>query len=181
MLRRFTDTFVLGALLGALAGCSDPVPAAVGVAIELNVPESGGCALQGPTPQLGDLKSNRRAYDGDKGLSASCRVSNNGGGFTFQANVRASMPALTFNLTNGTLDANGKGTALLSLFATAIGSPVVSPASQPCTITVVNRDNKLAVQETAIWARYDCPTLNGNPTPICPDVSGQFYLENCGK
>jgi hypothetical protein len=121
-----------------------------------------------------------RAYNGDGGLQVSCTVKASGNGTFFtQASVSSSDPRVSINIQNGSIDANGMGTAVIGLTARALPADVLSPNTTPCSLTVIEpiADH---VKAGAIWMRFNCPTLVSPPMYSC-NASGEIVLENCKK
>jgi len=185
MLRRFESAFCLGAALFAVVGCSDPVPTAVGAALSVNMGETASCPLHGDPPSLGkpapDSVHNVAAgviYDGEASLSAQCSVTSNGSGFAISGGMSSKNPLFTFNVSNTTVDATGKGLGDISISGPSIGVTVSSTTK--CTIQIVQTGSTLKVQPGAVWARYVCSDLADGPSPIC-QADGEFVFENCNK
>jgi len=167
--------------------CSPPATA-VGVAIAFNSSDPsrlGPCTVNVVPPKVGNPKQDRRAFDGDPTLRASCRVASSSGGFAFEADVQSRPPETTmqFQLDHGFVDASGEGQVSLAFYTafTSSTSLLRTPADLPCSVSVILRDDKLAVEDGAIWASFKCPALTGDPLVNCWDISGEFTFENCAR
>jgi hypothetical protein len=181
MRRSFDWVLAVAPMLFAAAGCSDPVPNAAAVGLNLSVGSDVSCPTQNtyaddignPVPDMNT--SGSPAYSGDAGLSVQCRVVGSGSGpYLVSGSVTSSSPRVTFNVSAPNIGTDGKGDAQIGLSTLAIGTSVESPVSTPCRIRV------LAIQPGAVWAHFDCTTLTGAPTPVCR-ASGEFTLQNCSK
>ena len=185
MQRCFDWVIALGPILGVL-GCSDPVPASSAVGLSLSLSQTASCPIipavaddiGNPPPSSSSMGT--RVYDGDGGVSVGCTVKAGGNGTYFvQASVSSSDPRVSINIQNGSIQANGSGSALIGLSAHALPADVLSPTTTPCSLTVIEpiADH---VKAGAIWMRFNCPTLSSAPTYNCT-ASGEIVLENCKK
>jgi hypothetical protein len=191
--------------LGAL-GCSDPVPppaqgafiAAVrsgvdgrqcpsGASITYDVP-----AIAATDPDAdckGQMRSTcvldadtylRRVVDGEDGVVASCSVKGSSS-FTFEGEIRAEGQGI--KISGGTLGADGKGTARITLTKTDQPgfSNALSSATGGCTIqATLDGNNKFQAKPGSMWASYNCPAVIHEPGEGCT-ASGFFVLENCNQ
>ena len=190
MLRSFAWVLAVGPIL-AVGGCSDPVPTAVAVGLNLTLSQTGTCPIMpGFSANIGNpppdstnaaVGPGKRVYSGEGGLKASCGVS---GGGTFKVNGSIQSPAshITFNVDGSVTNPTGQGT--ISLATPALEAAVSSPPTSPCTLTLVQTTSGPAVEPGRVWSRFDCPTLTGaaggNPNLICA-ATGEFFFENCSK
>jgi hypothetical protein len=185
MQRSFDWVIALGPILGVL-GCSDPVPASAAVGLSLSLSQTASCPILAAVPDdignppPGSSGMGTRVYDGDGGVRVGCSVKSGGNGTYFlDASVSSSNPRVSINISSGSIQANGMGTALIGMTAHALPADVLSPATTPCSLTVVEpiADH---VKGGAIWMRFNCPTLSAAPTYNCT-ASGEIVLENCKK
>jgi hypothetical protein len=159
------------------------------VGLRVSVSNTPSCPLNTtiPPPTIGNpppdstssAGAGKRVYSGEGGLTASCTVRDEGGGnFYVTGSMQSPGTYASFNVDGRVTTTTG--TATISLYTSLIGSTVTSPPDKPCTLTVVATSNGPEVHPGSIWARFDCPSLNGSPNPICT-ASGEFVLENCKK
>jgi len=178
--------------LGALS-CSDPVPPPAqgafrvrltslgvsgkscpsGAAQAFAVPEVPASA---PAEELSENVYAHKIIDGESSSSVSCNVKGDGT-FTFDAHI--SFGAKSLDIMSGTLGADKKGTARISvsnsqILSTSLSSP--SPAN--CVITATGAS--LQAQPGSMWATFSCPSVDHAPSDSC-GADGVFVLENCGK
>jgi hypothetical protein len=191
--------------LGAL-GCSDPVPPPAqgafiaevrsgvagrqcpsGASITYDVP---AIAATDPTPQCQQRPATSCKLDadtylhhvinGEDGVDVSCSVKGKST-FTFEGQVRSGGQSIA--ISGGTLGADGKGTARITLAKsnTPGFSNALSSAPGACTIqAMVGPDGKLQAKGGSMWASYTCPVVLHEPGEGCA-ASGYFVLENCDQ
>jgi hypothetical protein len=114
--------------------------------------------------------------DGDGAASVSCRVVGNST-FTFQGRIGSAGKVL--EISNGTIAADGRGTASVTLSDSAnLAAPLSSPAGT-CSVNAAKGSiDGFQVQPGSMWAGFTCPSLEAAPSDYCT-ASGIFVLENC--
>lgn len=195
--------------LGAL-GCSDPVPPAAqgafiaevrsgvagrqcpsGASITYDVPAiaatdpSADCQKRGFASCRLDADTYlHHVINGEDGVEASCSVKGKST-FTFEGQVRDGGQGIA--ISGGTLGADGKGTARITL--TKSNSPgfsnALSSAPGACTVQAMlqrlpDGQMKLQAKAGSMWASYSCPVVLHEPGEGCT-ASGYFVLENCDQ
>jgi hypothetical protein len=185
--------------LGAF-GCSDPVPPPAqgafwanvrsvspqpagkscpsGASLTFDVPAANPNAI--PSETLDQDTYKLRKIDGEDQAEVSCSVKG-GGSFTFEGSLKLGARALS--ITNGTIGADKKGTARITLRAS--GNPGFSGAlSAPSANCVIDAaaapGNRFEVNPGRIWARFQCPSVEQIPSDYC-QAEGFFVLENCDQ
>ncbi|HET9932949.1 MAG TPA: hypothetical protein VFQ35_19735 [Polyangiaceae bacterium] len=185
MLRRSDWVIALGALFGI--GCSGPVETAVGAGLQLNVSTTGSCGvanpqppddLGGPPPDHTKANPGKVVFNGEKGVLASCSVKGSGPWQITGSVTSTDSPRVGFILHSGTINADGTGTADITLSTAAIGASVSSQAGQPCQIEAVKIKDQLMVQPNAVWATFNCPNMFAPPSQTC-FVAGEFLFDHC--
>jgi hypothetical protein len=188
---------VMGLVALGASACSDPVPPPAQGAFTASVrspsppPDGKACPVTSTTfdvPQvdptkiatdrLTEYQYPHNVVDGKDG-TVSCSVKKSGSGFTFDGNIQVGSQSLSFR--GGTVGADGKGTAVVTLqngalsggFAGALTSP-----SAGCTINASG--NRLQVDAGHIWATFSCSAVEQAPAVSCAAL-GTFVLENCSK
>lgn len=158
-----------GAFIAQVTAVSPPVAGKAcpsGAAFSYDVPAVLSSA---PTEALDTSTYLHHVAHGDAGASVKCKVQ---GTTTFAFAGRISQAGSTFDLSEGTLAADKKGVARITLsnsehLASSLSSPVAS-----CTIEA------LQVQPGAMWATFNCPSVESPPSDSC-GAKGTFVLENC--
>jgi hypothetical protein len=188
MQRRFDRVIALGPILGVL-GCSDPVPNSNSVGLTLNLSQTGSCPITpGVADDIGDPPPDstrgsvgKRVFDGEGSVSVRCMVKAAGSGaFSITAAVSSESPAVSISIQNGTMEANGMGTARMGVSATALPAHVSSPADSTCSLDAVPDGDGFNVKPGAVWMRFNCPALVSAPAYSCR-IGGEIVLENCSK
>jgi hypothetical protein len=187
-----TAVFALGAL-----GCSDPVapPAQGAILARVRVPSPPiaekqcrvGGAFSFDVPDIASTKPVEaldqdtylhRVVDGENGASVSCSVSGSST-FTFSGEVRSGAKGIRF--ASGTLGADLKGTAVITIIdSTRLSTPLASPGATCVIDAAAAANNRFQVKGGSIWASYSCPTVEAPPTDACA-ADGIFVLENCAQ
>jgi len=191
--------------LGAI-GCSDPVPPPAqgafiaevrsgvagrqcpsGASITYDVPvvsptdPSADCQKRGFTSCKLDADTYlHHVINGEDGVEASCSVKGKGP-FTFEGQVRSGGQGIA--ISGGTLGADGKGTARITLTKTNMPgfSSALSSAPAGCTIqATLDEKGKLQAKAGSMWASYTCPVVLHEPGEGCT-ATGYFVLENCDQ
>jgi len=179
-------------VLGALA-CSDPVPPAAQGAFITNVTAASpavpgkncpaGAAFTSeaptvtdPTQTLSATSYKHKLIDGEGGSEVACTVK---GASSFTFSGRVSHQSKVLELSGGTLGADLKGTARVTILDGARLSGALSSAPAACTIDAAKAEgNSYQVKAGSIWARYSCPAVESQPSSSCR-AEGYFVLENC--
>ncbi|HET9957542.1 MAG TPA: hypothetical protein VFQ61_23745 [Polyangiaceae bacterium] len=180
-------------ILGLAAlSCSDPVPASAAVGLTLKMQPSASCPYdsnlvddigqiggdgkpQSPNSLAGT--PGKRVYSGESGLDASCSITG-GGPFSISGGGSMSDPRISFNI-EGTMNANGQGTATMTFASNSIGEGVTSDPGA-CTLTAVQTSDGVQIHPGAMWAQFNCPSVKNVPTINCM-AFGELILENCKK
>jgi hypothetical protein len=192
---RWCVTAVLA--FGALA-CSDPVPPPAQGAFLAHVkspsplPEGKQCRIGGaftydipvifatkPLEQLDADTYLHKAVDGEKGASVSCSVK---GSSTFSFSGEYTQgDSLSLSISSGTIGADGKGTALISIYnSTKLSTALTSPGAT-CTIDAAKgANNNFQVKPGSMWAAFNCAAVDAPPSDSC-SADGFFVLENCDQ
>lgn len=189
MQRRFDWVIALGPILGVL-GCSDPVPNSYAVGLTLNLNQTASCPIlpgvpddigSPPPDSSSSLGVGKRVFDGEGGVRVSCAVKAAGSGaFSLSASVSSDSPQVSLSIESGTVQANGMGTALMGVSATALPAHVSSPPGTTCSLNAVAAGDGFNVKPGAIWTRFTCTSLASPPAYSCR-VTGEIVLENCAK
>jgi hypothetical protein len=178
-----TAVFALGAL-----SCSDPVPppaqgaflttikAPSPVPAGKSCPTSVSFTYDVPsilaTKPLEALDENtylHRTIDGEDNASVSCKVVGSSS-FTFSGRIVLGGSAIS--IASGTLGADKKGTAQITVTNSKdLSGSLISP-SPNCVITAYQ------VKAGSMWASFTCPSVEAPPSEYCT-ASGFFVLENC--
>jgi hypothetical protein len=179
----------------AALGCSDPVPPPAqgafiaritsvspapagkscpsGAAFTYDVPD---VPAEAPTEELSPSTYLHKIIDGEANSAVSCRVT--GGGASFEG--RIAFLGKSIEITNGTLGADSKGTARIAVGnSQQLSGTLVSPMAN-CKIDAKPAGNNLQVDAGHIWATFDCPSVESEPSDYCR-ATGTFVLENCDK
>jgi hypothetical protein len=82
------------------------------------------------------------------------------------------------DVSDGTLGADKKGTARVAVLDTQQLSQQLAAPSANCTIDAATPN--LMVQPGAIWAHFDCATVEAPPANVCK-ADGEFVFENCAQ
>ena len=187
-----TAVFALGAL-----SCSDPVPPPAQGAFIASVrpasppPDGKSCPTSAvtfdvpafidsaPAEKLKDQLDQdtylHRVIDGEDGALARCTVKGSSS-FTFAGTLRAG--ARSLDISNGTLGADKKGTASITVIDTSRSIQLSSPGAT-CTIDAAAAPgNRFEVKGGSIWASFTCAAVQRPPTDSCTST-GYFVLENC--
>jgi hypothetical protein len=183
--------------LGAL-GCSDSVPPPAQGAFWANVKSvspsptgkscSAGASLTFDVPTVDPMLNqtlDRDTYlhkliDGEDKAEVSCAVKGKSS-FTVEGTIQ--LGNKSFSISNGTLGADKKGTARITLrsagtpgFSGALSSP-----SNTCTLDAAAASgNNFQVRPGSVWGHFDCPSVEQAPTDYCK-ADGFFVLENCDQ
>jgi hypothetical protein len=172
---------------GSLA-CSDPVPRAaqgafivsisgvslppmdkrcpVGAAFTYDVPAVRNTK---PLEQLDDNTYLHKTIDGEDGATVSCSVKSAAGGFSFSGKIVNGGQAL--QISDGTLGADGTGTARVFVKSVELSAPLISPSAN-CVVTTSD------VKAGSMWAHFSCPSVESQPADYCK-AEGTFVLEHC--
>jgi hypothetical protein len=183
-----TAVFALGAL-----SCSDPVPPPAQGAFIASVrptsppPDGKSCPTSAvtfdvpafidaaPTEQLDQDTYLHHIVDGEDGSSARCSVKGSSS-FTFAGTLRGG--ARSLDISNGTLGADKKGTASITVIDTSRSIQLSSPGPT-CTIDASpGASNRFEVKGGSMWASFTCPAIERPPTDSCMST-GYFVLEHC--
>lgn len=184
-----TAVFALGAL-----SCSDPVaPPAQGAFITTirapsPAPNGKSCPTSvsstydvprildtKPTEQLDQDTYLHRTVDGENNAQVSCKVS----GSSFSGRIVLGGRALS--LANGTLGADKKGTAQITVTnSEALSGSLISPSANCVVNAAKDGTNNFQVKDGSIWASFSCPSVEAPPNEYCT-ASGFFVLENCDQ
>jgi len=184
---------------GAL-GCSDPVPPPAQGAFWANVksvspapvgrmcPSGASLTFDVPVvdpsaipPQTLDSDTYlHKLVDGEDKAEVSCSVKGKSS-FTLEGTIKLGNKSLA--ISNGTLGADKKGTARITLrdsgspgFSGALSSPTPN-----CTIdAAAAAGNNFQVKAGSIWGHFDCASVEQAPSDYCK-AEGYFVLENCDQ
>jgi hypothetical protein len=121
-----------------------------------------------------------KVVDGADNATVSCSVKGSSS-FTFDGQIRLGGHSLS--VSGGTLGADGKGTARITLGKSDVPgfSTPLSSATGGCTVqATVGSNGKLQVAAGHLWASYTCPSVIHEPGEGCT-ASGYFVLENCDQ
>ena len=185
--------------LGAL-GCSDPVPPPAQGAFWANVKSSSpapagkscsaGASLTFDVPTVDPTSHSERTLDADTYLEklvdgedqaeVSCAIKGKSS-FTVEGTIQHGNKS--FSISSGTLGADKKGTARITLrdagtpgFSGALSSP-----SATCTLdAAAAAGNNFQIKAGSIWAHFDCTSVEQAPSDYCK-ADGYFVLENCDQ
>jgi hypothetical protein len=181
--------------LGALA-CSDPVPPPAQGAFIASVgpapitPPMRACPTSAFTydvPAVRDMalaevldadNYTHKIINGQSEAKVSCSVKGGGSAFTFSGEISQNGKALT--IASGTLGADQKGTATITVTNQQRLSPaqLISPAGA-CAIDAARAaGNSFEVAAGRIWAHFKCSSVELTPSSYC-GAEGYFVLENC--
>jgi hypothetical protein len=175
-----------GGASGGLAGSGGAPPAQAGLLLQIRsaspaipgkacnvtaltktVPDEDPYAVEGPTTTT----PGERVVDGEQRSQISCTVS---GDSLFDVTGSIEFGSTSFVIM-GEVTAGSTGSATVSAYTPDTGA-LTSPSTNLCTIDVST--SPLQVDSGAIWASFDCPTLETPPSTAC-GASGVFILENC--
>jgi hypothetical protein len=185
--------------LGAL-GCSDPVPppaqgafiASVssvspapagkmcpsGAALTYDVPAIDPAAIP---PQALDADTYlHKIIDGEDSSTVRCTVK---GSSSFTFSGRISLGGKALEVSNGTLGADKKGTARVTLTKSSTPGFSNSLSSEPagCQIDAAPANgNNFQVKPGSMWAHFNCPAVMHEPSDYCK-ADGFFVFENCDQ
>jgi hypothetical protein len=188
--------------LGAL-GCSDPVPppaqgafiASVlsvspapagkmcpsGAALTFDVPAVDPTNIP-PKPQQLDADTYQvKIIDGEDSSTVRCSVKGGSSGFTFSGRISLGSKAL--EVSGGTLGADKKGTARVTLTKSGIPgfSNSLSSAAAGCQIDAAPATgNNFQVKPGSMWAHFSCAAVEHEPADYCK-ADGYFVFENCDQ
>jgi hypothetical protein len=185
--------------LGALA-CSDPVPPASQGAFIASVRSvspapvgkmcPSGAALTFDVPNINDTKPAEvldgdtylhKIIDGEDTSTVNCSVK---GKSTFTFGGRIALGPRAIEISNGTMGANMKGTARITL--TDSGMPGFSHALSAPSVTSCTIDasamtaSGFQVKAGSMWASFSCSSVEAQPSDYCK-ADGFFVLENCSQ
>lgn len=116
--------------------------------------------------------------DGEEGAAVSCSVAG-------QTNVvftgSLSQSGRTFEVSEGSFPSNKRiGKARIAITDAQL-LPARLQSNDFCTVDASDSpDDSLQVKEGAMWAHFNCPSLEAEPSDACA-ASGYFVLENCGR
>jgi hypothetical protein len=119
-----------------------------------------------------------KIINGQSGASVGCSVKGGGSAFTFSGEISQNGRALT--ITGGTLGADRKGTATITITNQQRLSPaqLVSPPGACAIDAAAAAGNKFEVAPGRIWAHFNCSSVELMPANYC-GAEGYFVLENC--
>ena len=184
--------------LGALS-CSDPVPppaqGAFWTTVQSESPPLAGksCPVTTLTydvptvdpmlipPETLDQDTYlHKLIDGQDGSTVRCAVT---GGSTFTFSGRISLGGRALDISDGTLGADSKGTARITV--TKSDQPgfshSLSSTSANCVVNAAKAaDNNFQVRKGSMWASFNCSDVEAAPADACK-ASGFFVLENCDQ
>ena len=168
-----------GAFIASIKPASPPIPdrSCPTSAVTYDVPS---ILATTPTEVLDADNYTHKIINGEKGAEVSCTVKKGGAGFTFSGHIQLGVRGLS--VSGGTLGADMKGTATMTVSnGMALSSPLLS-ATGACTVDAAKAGgNNFQVQAGSMWARYTCPAvLGGNPGDGCAS-DGYIVLENCAQ
>jgi hypothetical protein len=119
-----------------------------------------------------------KIINGQSDAKVSCTVKGGGSAFTFSGEI--SQAGRAISIANGTLGADHKGSATITVTNSERLSPpqLISPAGA-CTIDASKADgNRFEVAPGRIWAQFKCTSVELMPANYC-SADGYFVLENC--
>ena len=183
--------------LGALA-CSDPVPPPAqgafyaevqsvspappgkscpsGAAFTYDVPDESSKVPA--TETLTALRYLHKIIDGEDSSTVSCTVS---GGSTFKFSGKISLAGKGIEITGGTLGADKKGTAAITVSnSIKLSSPLAAPMTNCVIDAAPASTNNFQVRAGSMWASFSCPNIEHSPSDYCK-ANGFFVLENCSQ
>ncbi|MBX3181154.1 MAG: hypothetical protein KIT72_15270 [Polyangiaceae bacterium] len=177
-------------LLGAAAwGCSDAVPPAAQGSFQATtkvpdtsvIPTGGRCQSSGQQPGVGtprptEFNDGGRVVDGEDRASVRCTVRRSGDQFVVEGSVKQGATSL-FVKSADVDPVSRLGSAVVSLQFQAT-SYTWNTELPHCTLTVLGAGEP-QVHSGAVWAKFDCPALQGKQLADYCGVSGVFVLENC--
>jgi hypothetical protein len=188
-------SFLAVPVLAAL-GCSDPVPlpaeGAVTLIIEgqqevpqMTCPVSAGKGYKvGATAKDGNVQAptaidpGKSVIDGEGGSHVSCSVKKQSDGtYAFSGSLQASSSEhdpITVTITGGSIGADQKGTAAVSVYTPQLAGTFASGAT-PCAFEVIRSQ----VKGGAIWANFSCPTIAQPPGQACKIDLSTIVFGNC--
>jgi hypothetical protein len=129
--------------------------------------------------------------DGQDKSIVNCSVKGGASGYTFSGRVTGPTEANvggtptrglgSLQITSGTLDGTGKGTATITFSNTAgLSQPLGSPPGNCIIDAAKNNSNAHQVQPGSMWASFSCSAITAEPSDYC-QARGVFVLENCAQ
>ncbi len=178
------------ALLGVAAwGCSDAVPpaaqggfqATTTVADSTAAPSGSRCqsSMQQPgvgTPRATEFNPGGRVIDGEDRANVRCTVRRSGDNYIVEGSVKQGATSL-FVKSSDVDPVSRLGSAVVSLQYQATAYSWDSKLPH-CTLTVLG-PGEPQIHSGAVWAKFDCPALQGKQLDDYCGVNGVFVLENC--
>jgi hypothetical protein len=134
-----------------------------------------------PTNVLTGNNYGEKIIDGENSSKVRCTVKGKST-FTFGGRIESGPKSL--EITDGTIGADGKGTARVFLtdhqvpggFSSTLGAP-----SANCTVdTTKASGGGLQIKAGSMWAAFNCPSVEAQPSDYCK-ADGFFVLENCSQ
>jgi hypothetical protein len=185
-----TAVFALGAL-----SCSDPVapPAQGAFLASIKAPSPSPAGKRCPTsvsftydvPSILTSKPLEaldqdtylhKTVDGEDNASVSCKVA---GSSSFNFSGRIVLGGRALSIANGTLGADKKGTAQITVTnSESLSNSLVSPTPNCVVNAAADASNRFQVKAGSMWASFTCPSVEAQPTDYC-SANGFFVLENC--
>ena len=182
--------------LGAL-GCSDPVPPPAQGAFIASVNSvspsppgkscPAGAAFTYDVPNESETKPTEvldadtylhKIIDGEDASTVRCEVK---GGSTFTFSGRISLGGKALEISDGTLGADKKGTARITVTNSLRISTSLSAPSANCVVNAAGAaGNNFQVRAGSMWASFSCPSVEAIPADYCK-ADGFFVLENCDQ
>jgi hypothetical protein len=150
-----------------------------GAAFTYDVPDVTSQPIPPKGPEtLTALRYLHKIIDGEDSSTVACTVS---GGSTFRFSGKISLAGKGIEITGGTLGADKKGTASITVSnSVKLSSPLAAPTPN-CTIDAAPAsDNNFQVRPGSMWASYSCPNVEHAPSDYCK-ADGFFVLENCSQ
>jgi hypothetical protein len=129
--------------------------------------------------------------DGQDKSIVNCSVKGGASGYSFSGRVTGPTEANvggtptrglgSLQITSGTLDGTGKGTATITFSNTAgLSQPLGSPPGNCIIDAAKNNSNAHQVQPGSMWASFSCSAITAEPSDYC-QARGVFVLENCAQ
>jgi hypothetical protein len=84
-------------------------------------------------------------------------------------------------LENGSLSADGIGTADVTIIDSQFLSPSLLASNEPCVVSAMkSAGNNFQIKAGSMWAKFTCAAVEAPPTSACA-ADGIFVLENCAQ
>jgi hypothetical protein len=119
----------------------------------------------------------QKLVDGKDTADVRCSVQRASSSFSVEGSLTLGSKSLV--ISNGTLGANNKGTARITLSDGESLSGSLSAPSANCLVdAAAAADTNYRVDADSIWAYFSCPSVERAPSDYC-QAEGYFVLENC--